>query len=175
MLNWEAVGAVGEIVGALAVVLSLVYLAVQVRQNNGMLRRAASRDAVASVRAVNQTLIRDPGMTQIVRQGLKYPEQMDDTDRARFHVFLFNFLKVYEDLHFHYKAGALEPAIWEGWVHNASAFLTTPGARSYWKERRPAFSAPFQAWVDSLRSDTQPFGDVGLSLESRASAGEGEV
>ncbi len=41
-MNWEAIGAVGEIVGALAVVLSLIYLAIQVRQNSNM-ARAESR------------------------------------------------------------------------------------------------------------------------------------
>ncbi len=32
-MNWEAIGAVGEIVGAAAVVVTLIYLAAQVRQN----------------------------------------------------------------------------------------------------------------------------------------------
>ena len=33
MINWEAIGAVGEVVGALAVVVSIVYLAIQIRQS----------------------------------------------------------------------------------------------------------------------------------------------
>jgi hypothetical protein len=37
-INWEAVGAIGEIVGAVAVVLTLGYLAVQIRQNTNASR-----------------------------------------------------------------------------------------------------------------------------------------
>jgi hypothetical protein len=32
-MNWEAIGAIGEVLGALAVIVTLVYLAVQIRQN----------------------------------------------------------------------------------------------------------------------------------------------
>ena len=37
-MNWEAIGAVGEILGAIAVLLSLAYLAVQIRQNTASVR-----------------------------------------------------------------------------------------------------------------------------------------
>jgi hypothetical protein len=40
-MNWEAIGAVGETVGALAVLVTLVYLAVQIRQNTKAVRAAA--------------------------------------------------------------------------------------------------------------------------------------
>ena len=36
-MNWEAIGALGEVVGAIAVVLTLAYLAIQVRQNSNAL------------------------------------------------------------------------------------------------------------------------------------------
>ena len=40
-MNWEAIGAVGETVGALAVLLTLVYLAMQIRQNTRSVQAAA--------------------------------------------------------------------------------------------------------------------------------------
>lgn len=40
-MNWEAIGAVGEAIGALAVVLTLGYLAVQVRDTRKLLRASA--------------------------------------------------------------------------------------------------------------------------------------
>ena len=40
-MNWDAIGAVGEIIGALGVVLSLVYLATQIRSQNSESRLAA--------------------------------------------------------------------------------------------------------------------------------------
>ena len=44
-MNWDAVGAIGEMVGAAAVVASLLYLAVQTRSNARSLRANAIWDA----------------------------------------------------------------------------------------------------------------------------------
>ena len=69
-MNWEAAGAIGEIVGALAVFITLAYLAVQIRQNTGAVRAAAldsSVNALATVRAK----IHDSGeLTDIYLRGV---------------------------------------------------------------------------------------------------------
>ena len=44
-MNWEAIGAVGEIVGAIAVIATLAYLAIQVRQNTNSVQGAAELEA----------------------------------------------------------------------------------------------------------------------------------
>jgi len=50
-MNWEALGAIGEIVGAVAVVLTLGYLALQIRQSRRVIRRSAcQRPQKASLR-----------------------------------------------------------------------------------------------------------------------------
>lgn len=55
-MNWEAIGAVGEIIGAMAVVLSLIYLAIQVRQNSNMARAESRLRVVASYREFSNAL-----------------------------------------------------------------------------------------------------------------------
>ncbi len=76
-MNWTAIGAIGEVLGAVAVVLSLVYVAAQVRHNTTALSRAASADAIAGIRNWNQCLIEDPVMVRIFSQGV---EDMDALD-----------------------------------------------------------------------------------------------
>ena len=44
-MNWEATGAIGEVVGAAGVIASLMYLAVQIRQNTKSVRRASARQS----------------------------------------------------------------------------------------------------------------------------------
>ena len=48
-MNWDAIGAVGEIVGAIAVVVTLAYLAIQIQQNTRMMRREAHLDRVRHI------------------------------------------------------------------------------------------------------------------------------
>ncbi len=37
-MNWDALGAIGELIGAVAVLLTLIYLAIQSRQNNELVK-----------------------------------------------------------------------------------------------------------------------------------------
>ena len=49
-MDWIAVGAIAELIGVIAVVLTLFYLADQVRNNTRMARRAATSEAVMAIR-----------------------------------------------------------------------------------------------------------------------------
>ena len=160
-MNWDAVGAVGEIVGALAVVLSLIYLAVQIRHNTRTLRRSACRDAVASMRETNSRLIGNPAMTRIFLAGLDGSDELSAEDQAQFILVIFNFFKTYEDLHYQYLESGLDPAVWEGWARMGAEYLTAPGCRRYWEERRQFFHPNFQAWVDSLTPGGKHLGQLG--------------
>ena len=59
-MDWIAVSAIAEIVGAIAVVLTLAYLATQVNHGTQAARRAAAAEAVSAVREANAHLADDP-------------------------------------------------------------------------------------------------------------------
>jgi len=65
-MNWEAIGAVGEIIGAIAVVVTLLYLAVQTRQNNVLLREQARYQMLQNQLSVADTLAREPDLVNVV-------------------------------------------------------------------------------------------------------------
>lgn len=48
-MNWDAIGAIAEVVGVIAVVLSLIYVGFQVRQNTAQLRQDNLRETVRGV------------------------------------------------------------------------------------------------------------------------------
>ena len=47
-MNWDAIGAIGEIIGAAGVISTLIYLAIQIRQNTTAMNRATVRQALES-------------------------------------------------------------------------------------------------------------------------------
>ena len=63
-MNWDAIGACAEVVGAIGVVVSLVYLAIQVRSNTSALKAGASFETTHSWATFNEmvvsSMIRDP-------------------------------------------------------------------------------------------------------------------
>ena len=58
-MNWEAIGSIAEILGALGVIASLLYLSVQVRQSTQATRLAMSHSVASAVRHWNQPLVAD--------------------------------------------------------------------------------------------------------------------
>ena len=69
-MNWEAVGAIGEVVGALAVVATLIYLASQIRQNMMSNRNAALETISAQNAAWLSLITQDAEVARIYSTGL---------------------------------------------------------------------------------------------------------
>jgi hypothetical protein len=75
-MNWEALGAIGEIVGAVAVVLTLGYLAVQIRQNTRTLRTSSHQASLDGFRELNRVLNELPELALIYRRGRNEPDSL---------------------------------------------------------------------------------------------------
>ena len=69
-MNWEAVGAIGEAIAAAGVIATLVYLALQIRQNTQTVRAATFQQAAAASTALAEQLSRDPELTRIFVSGV---------------------------------------------------------------------------------------------------------
>jgi hypothetical protein len=63
-MNWDAVGALGEIFGGLAVLITLIYLAAQVRHSNDLAIFNASKELMNQFNALNQLVTTDSDLRQ---------------------------------------------------------------------------------------------------------------
>ena len=159
-MNWEAIGAVGEIIGALAVVLTLAYLAIQVRQNTRMMQREAHLDRV---RHVADPLIESPRrLIEILgkisaKDGSREPvtlafmEAFDlEYDEA------IPFLRYLHRLWFGYEADYLFTGRSDHLDKIIPAMLTFPNCKLFWQyEKEWLFSPEFVAYVDGLAEKEQ--------------------
>ena len=78
-MNWEAISAIGQIVGAFAVVVSLIYLAREIRRN-ARAERLASMDTV--IRWLRQ-LTEHPQLSELYYRGLHDFESLEGADLVR--------------------------------------------------------------------------------------------
>lgn len=65
-MNWDAIGAVGEIVGALAVFVTLLFLAIQIRESNKIARSAASAEIMNGYDGTNEIILDNPHMISLM-------------------------------------------------------------------------------------------------------------
>ena len=83
-MNWEAISAICEVVGSIAVVLTLIYLAVQIRQNTHSDQSTALEGTVNTAIANRQAIYESAEMTNIINRGMRDHEDLDEDELFRF-------------------------------------------------------------------------------------------
>jgi hypothetical protein len=160
-MNWQAVGAIGEMIGGTGVIVTLLYLAVQVRHNTAEMRAAASESVAENLREWLLPMIRDPEISRIFRTGVEGWEHFGPDQKARFFHIAFVWLKTIEAAHYQFIRGRLDPEVWKGWEAVVISYLLGPGIQAYWCRRREGFSLTFQAYVEALPLGGPHFERVG--------------
>jgi hypothetical protein len=150
MMNWEAISAISQLVGSLAVVLSVLYLALQVHRSTRVAKLATQDAAATALRDVTKPFMENADLERIWRVGLENIGALSAEERARFFHAAYQFLKAFETIHFHYVYGLMDKQLWEGWHGLLRHYIVAPGIAHYWKLRPEAFSERFRNFVNSL-------------------------
>jgi hypothetical protein len=169
-MNWEAINAVSQLVSSIAVVLSVLYLAVQLRSSTRVARVAAMDAAAAALRDVTKPFMENAELARIWRIGLENLEALPPEDQARFFHAAHQFLKALETIHYHYVYGLLDTQLWEGWRELLQHYVATPGIDYYLTRRGAVFSKRFCTFIAELEpvSDRKTVGNL-LGEENRPS------
>jgi len=142
-MSWEAIGAVAEILGALAVFLSLIYLALQTRNNTRALRSAAFHQVRDSFADVSLTLAQDPVLASLVSRAMGGKNDLNEDEIYQFNFFLTSFLRRGESAYFQSMDGALQMESWLGIKETVTLALCTHYGRQWWDNNIENSSARF--------------------------------
>jgi len=160
MMNWEAIGAIGEIFGALAVVATLMYLASQIRQD----ARATTGETMGSWLAdYNNMLLeisRDPEVAKIFRQGLTDFEQLNDNDQMRFHTWMVAHLLNAQTVFLQLEDGIMPQRIADQILPFNAAMLNSKGGLYWWGTARSIWRPEFVDHMDKLIEEASPITEV---------------
>ncbi len=146
MMNWEAIGAIGEIVGALAVVISLLYLATQIRTQNREARTASAHEILEAFRGA-LALLKDRESADIFLRGTSDYDALDDVEKMQYIAIAQNFLRVWEEAYYQYREQRLQEHVWSAMDAYFSQFIGTNGAKRVWELRGFGFSESFREHI----------------------------
>jgi hypothetical protein len=156
-MNWEAISAISQLVGSIAVVFSVLYLAVQVHRSTRVANVAAQDAAATALRDVTKPLMENAELARIWQIGLEDLGALSHEDQGRFFHAIYQFLKAFETIHFHYAYGLMDQQLWEGWRELLRHYAAAPGIAHYWEMRHDLFSERFQEFVAGLDRPAQRF------------------
>src|SRR6266571_6514324 len=149
-MRWEAINAVSQLVSSIAVVLSVLYLGLQVHRSTRVAKLATQDAAAEALRDVTKPFMENAEVERIWRVGLENLSALSVEDRARFFHATYQFLKAFETIHFHYVYGLMDRQLWDGWRGLLRHYVAAPGISHYWKLRPEVFSERFRNFVNSL-------------------------
>ena len=144
----EELGSLGEVVGAIGVIVSLAYLAIQIRQNTRTVRSASFQEAIRDVLEITDALAMDPDLARIYWKGLEDFGSLDRDERRRFSAYLVGMFRRFENLVYQTRYGALDADSWLGVKKTAMVTLRRRGATEWWSEAKDLFNEEFQDYVD---------------------------
>ena len=151
-MNWDAVGSIAELLGAIGVIASLIYLATQIRQSREQMRAATYQQMHEQLTERASWASQSPEIEQAVRLGMADFERLSEEDAFRFVLWATGFLMACENAHYQYRVGMLEEDRWR--VHRASlkAIFSNPGLAQWWRSNpaMPSWSPAFSALVEEI-------------------------
>lgn len=156
-MNSEAIAPIGEVVGALGVIASLGYLAIQIRQNTQQIRRNIEVSQVASYnQAQEQTWQAPLAMAQdseAVRSFTKFSEQglvaLTAEETVRLQVLLGPFFHGIDSLFKLYEKGLVDPENWENIVvSQIDVWWSNPHMIAYIRSRPGPISRRFATYIE---------------------------
>ena len=150
-MNWEAIGSVAEALGALGVIVTLVYLSTQVRSNTAAIRAGTAQQVTNRASEISQSLALDPSATELRFRGLVDPDSLSDEEQRRFYALMLAIFRAFENVEFQYRKGFLDPGVWSGLSNNLRSAALQPGFAICWTQGgRSGFNREFQAYVDAI-------------------------
>lgn len=149
-MNWEALGATAEFLGAIAVFATLAYLAVQIRQSTKVAKAQSTKDLFLTSRAALMDLARDPELAKFAGVALG----VEDPDEVRQAAFFNSFFRLYE-LNFQLAdQDLLDPSIAASYEMVIRLFTPQQAFQDWWAVVREAeYQGAFAEHIDRILAE----------------------
>ena len=131
-MNWDAAGAIGEILGAIAVLVTLLAIYFQIRQSQVLERESAQRHLLEQSRSFMKSLSSDEGLFNDVRACLHDYSSQAPFLQQRFHGWGFDLLFIIEQAFYQHREGLINQSSFNGFTTAMLTIIKCPGGRQWW-------------------------------------------
>ncbi|MDH3400950.1 MAG: hypothetical protein OEM03_08270 [Chromatiales bacterium] len=153
MMDLQFLANLSEVVGSVVVVISLIYLAVQVRQNTQAQRMENYSRGLDRLAAMQSMLSQDSDISLLLSRGAVDSSKLTPQERVRFTWALYEAFGAFEFMFQASKANAIPEEVWTRWSAGVAYWLSFPGVQTWWQARPLPFTVSFTVFVDSLLKD----------------------
>ena len=148
-MNWDAIGAAAELLGALGVIATLGYLAVQIRQNTQVVRMSNFQELQRDYSNLSNTIVASPDAAMLFNKGLASFRALSEDEKARFHWMISEPLKGAQTCFQLHRRGLIDESLYENYMTSFLRLFRAPGVREYWSIENRWWHDDFQAFLNT--------------------------
>ncbi|GAB5480624.1 MAG: hypothetical protein Pars92KO_03810 [Parasphingorhabdus sp.] len=153
-----------QIAAALGIMLSLIFVGIQVRQSNGQARQHEAARRADATQAVHDnfanmylTFGSNLEVAEVATKGLKDPNSLSDGENMVLLSGLMAGMSYMQSAYFKWRQGDLSDDLWRAWQNSNVSYFASPGGKRFWEGRKSNFAPEFVAYVEEhLLEQTLP-------------------
>ena len=153
-MNFETLGNIGDFVGGIAVIVTLAYLAVQMRLNTRAIQHSNTRQTAAAQSGALRVIFENEDTASLMFKGFQSLSELSDVERYRFDMGLITWLQAVEQAFADHREGTFPYEYLLPYIDALGGWLSTPGGSAWWNERKIWSTASFRKEVDTILSSS---------------------
>jgi hypothetical protein len=149
-MNWEILAAIGQLAAVFVGIPSLIYLAIQIREQTKERRQSAVNALTVQWGDLTKALHDSAEFSAIYLRGVQSFSDLDPVSKLRFSAFNNRFFKNFEGMYFSRCDGLLSASLWGEIERTMSDMIAYPGIRQWWETRKHWHTEKFGCIVDAI-------------------------
>ena len=163
----QEAGSIADLIGAVGVIVSLIFVGLQLRQANKLARSAARQQQITEMGRMSEIISENGELSDILSRGAAGRE-LSAAENARLVAYITHMERIQEGLYWQYQDGLVDPELWEAHRQMTRAAQNLPIVRAVWTARKHYFSKRFQEFRDQEQTKA---GDAVLTHSVQTTAG----
>ena len=152
-MSWDAISAISGAVATLAVTMSVIYLAIQVKTSTKATNSQTYQFATQALGEMASLIGVSKDLSHIFVDGMADPDSLDKEEYYQFSYLQISLFRRYENIFYQWQSGMIDEDFWSGHRNNLLWFYFQPGTQRWWNERRKGFSDRFRSFLDNSTPD----------------------
>ena len=149
-MNWTAISAIAELLGSLGVIVSLIYVSVQIRQNSRVTGTSNYQQIMEYQNISIASIIDNPEAANIYNRGLESFSNLTDDEKTRFHMLMTPIITGSQMNFQLHNRKLMDDELFEGQTTSFLKMFDSPGVREWWHSNKMWFHKDFVTYLDSF-------------------------
>lgn len=147
-MRLEDIYFLSQIISALALVVSLLFVGIQIRHNTMSTQTARHQSIVQAISDWSRDVALNTEISALLGKGSANFELLEPVQRLQFSLLHVALFRNYENIYYQHEQRAIDHHVWEGWSYRMRATFALPGVRAWWVPQRDSYSEAFRNFLE---------------------------